>query len=229
VKRESIPHPGPPSKFLIDVADELTGLSQHPVLDAGCGFGRNAVALASRGLSVVCVDRNRERLNSFTRSASARYTDLRGFKYEGGRLHPVHAELKHSQWPFSQNCFGAIICVHFLDTDLLTRFGLRSYRAAASILKRLAGTEGTTLIRPRQDSYATCYRMTFIFDFIAKERQDLLAAMLSRSDCSHKSDRCSPPAQSQPLTTGAIISVIVNPHWGGSIYETHANCYPAIS
>ena len=68
MKRASISHPGPPSKVLIDVVDELTALSQYPVLDAGCGFGRNTVALASRGLSVVCVDRDLDRLNSFIRS-----------------------------------------------------------------------------------------------------------------------------------------------------------------
>ena len=57
--------PGSPSQALIDALEELTGLSGYPVLDAGCGFGRNALALASRDLSVVCVDRSADRLNSF--------------------------------------------------------------------------------------------------------------------------------------------------------------------
>jgi hypothetical protein len=35
-----------------------------------------------------------------------------------GQLYPLLTNLNQSQWPFSQNCFGAIICVHFLDTDL---------------------------------------------------------------------------------------------------------------
>jgi hypothetical protein len=30
--------------------------------------------------------------------------------------------LNHLHWPFSQNCFGAIICVHFLDLDLFDMF-----------------------------------------------------------------------------------------------------------
>ena len=49
-------------------------------------------------------------------------TGLRRREYEGGRLYPVVADLKNSQWPFSQNCFGAIICIHFLDAYLFDAF-----------------------------------------------------------------------------------------------------------
>jgi SAM-dependent methyltransferase len=119
VKRLVADHSGSPSKTLISIAGELTGLSQYPALDAGCGFGRNAFALASRGLSVVCVDHNRSRLSSLMHFAAM---DLKKLEYQSGRLYPVLADLKRSQWPFSQNCFGAIICVHFLETDLFGAF-----------------------------------------------------------------------------------------------------------
>jgi SAM-dependent methyltransferase len=119
VTRPIVAHPGPPSKVLIGALDDLTKLSQYPVLDAGCGFGRNAIAFASRGLSVVCVDHSRDRLKSLVRSESKNCFDP---KHKEGRLYPVLAELKESQWPFSQNCFGAIICVHFLDINLFDVF-----------------------------------------------------------------------------------------------------------
>jgi 2-polyprenyl-3-methyl-5-hydroxy-6-metoxy-1,4-benzoquinol methylase len=90
MKQTMIAHPGPPSKALMGVADEISSISQLPVLDAGCGFGRNAVALASRGLSVVCVDRNRDCLNSFTGSASIHNTGVKPYEYVGGHLHPVN-------------------------------------------------------------------------------------------------------------------------------------------
>lgn len=134
MKRENIPDPGPPSKTLIDVADELTSLSQYPVLDAGCGFGRNAVALASLGLSVVCIDRNLDRLKSFSRSA---------------RLHLVHADLKHSQWPFSQNCFAAIICVHFLDTYLFDAFRYSLIPSGHLYIETFGGHGGNYLDLPK--------------------------------------------------------------------------------
>ena len=61
----TLAHLGPPSKTLIGMAVELTSLCQYPVLDAGCGFSRDAVALASRGLSVVFVDHEGDRFHSF--------------------------------------------------------------------------------------------------------------------------------------------------------------------
>jgi 2-polyprenyl-3-methyl-5-hydroxy-6-metoxy-1,4-benzoquinol methylase len=55
------------SKTLINFAAEMATISDLPTLDAGCGFGRNAVALAVRGISVVCADRRLERLTALAR------------------------------------------------------------------------------------------------------------------------------------------------------------------
>ena len=65
VSHLTLAHLGPPSKTLSGIAVELTSLSQYPILDAGCGFGRNAVAIASRGLSMVFVDHEGDRFHSF--------------------------------------------------------------------------------------------------------------------------------------------------------------------
>ena len=86
LKRATISHLGSPSKALIDVADELTSLSQYPVLDAGCGFGRNAVALASRGLSVVCVDQNLGRLHTLVRLAPTHIAEFQQPEVESGSI-----------------------------------------------------------------------------------------------------------------------------------------------
>ena len=141
--------PRPPSKALIDALEELTGLSPYPVLDAGCGFGRNAVALASRGLSVVCVDRSADRLNSFIHSGLTHNTELRCREHEGGRLYPVVADLKYSQWPFSQNCFGAIICVHFLDTNLFDAFRSSLVPSGHLYIETFGGHGGNYLDLPQ--------------------------------------------------------------------------------
>jgi hypothetical protein len=50
-RRNLISHLSSPSKSMMDFADELTQEPKSLALDAGCGFGRNAVALALRGLS----------------------------------------------------------------------------------------------------------------------------------------------------------------------------------
>ena len=93
-----------------------------PLLDAGCGYGRNAVALASRGLSVVCVDQKLERLNELVRLAPKHIADLKQPKCKAGQLYPLLADLDPAQWPFRENCFAGIICVHFLNVELFEAF-----------------------------------------------------------------------------------------------------------
>lgn len=164
MKRATIPHPGPASKALIDVADALTDLSQYPVLDAGCGFGRNAVALATRGLSVVCADRDQARLNSLIRAASIDNIQ-RQLNFERGSLFPVLANLTRSQWPFCQNCFGAIICVHFLDIGLLDAFRSSLVPGGHLYIETFGGQGGNYLDLPKagqlRDLLSRRFHLTF--------------------------------------------------------------------
>jgi SAM-dependent methyltransferase len=121
-RRNLISHLSSPSKSMMDFADELTQEPKSLALDAGCGFGRNAVALALRGLSVVCVDHDAERLWKLV-SVAPDCIDLHkrpGF--DVGRLYPICAELNCLRWPFAKNCFSAIICVHFIKIELLELF-----------------------------------------------------------------------------------------------------------
>ena len=69
MKRETLADPGPPSKDLLKLVEELSGVGSRVILDAGCGYGRNAIALAGRGLSVVCVDQDFKRLKVLTQAA----------------------------------------------------------------------------------------------------------------------------------------------------------------
>jgi SAM-dependent methyltransferase len=120
--RELISHLSSPSKAMMTFADDLARNSGSPVLDAGCGFGRNAVALALRGLSVVCVDRDTDRLRKLVRFWPDCINRLKRPGFAVGQLHPLCAELDSSRWPFPQNCFSAIICVHFIRIELFDLF-----------------------------------------------------------------------------------------------------------
>jgi SAM-dependent methyltransferase len=102
--------------------DALLQLRKSPVLDVGCGFGRNAVALALRGLSVVCVDQDRARLQAISELAPPYISRMNLPPNEVGKLHPICSRLSQSSWPFSQNCFSAIVCVHFLEVALFDLF-----------------------------------------------------------------------------------------------------------
>jgi len=120
---EIISHLSTPSRAMMTFADDLAQGSKWPVLDAGCGFGRNGVALALRGVSVVCVDHDLNRLRQLARFAPDCIDGLKRPGTQVGQLHPLCAELDHSRWPFPQNCFSAIICVHFVRIELFDLFG----------------------------------------------------------------------------------------------------------
>jgi SAM-dependent methyltransferase len=111
-----------PSKTLTSFAAEMLTDSGLPVLDVGCGFGRNAVALAVRGMSVVCADRQLECLKTLVRFGPKYIADHRQHESRAGNLYPMLAELSPTRWPFRERCFAGIICVHYFNIDLFEMF-----------------------------------------------------------------------------------------------------------
>jgi hypothetical protein len=70
-----------PSRLLLRF--EQTFSREFPALDAGCGAGRNAIALAQLGLTIVCADRDEQRLSelvtpptNWARGAPTAFDDL---------------------------------------------------------------------------------------------------------------------------------------------------------
>lgn len=122
MKRESFSQLFPPSKTLMSFANELSQFQKWPVLDAGCGDGRNAVALALRGKSVVCVDRDIDRLRVLSTTAPGYFASIKPPMSAVGQLYPICADLDQLNWPFSMGKFSAITCVHFLKIELLDLF-----------------------------------------------------------------------------------------------------------
>jgi SAM-dependent methyltransferase len=98
--------------------------AERPVLDAGCGAGRNALPLARLGLRVVCADRDKKALGKLHSLARAQASPL--------PLHPVCVTLTAQRWPFARACFSGIICVHFLELELLP--AMRSSLAPGGLL-----------------------------------------------------------------------------------------------
>lgn len=111
-----------PSTSLMSCVNELLQFRESPVLDVGCGFGRNAAALALRGLSVVCVDQDAAHLRTIIDLAPPYIAGMKLNPNEVGKLHPICSRLSQSIWPFSPNCFSAIVCVHFLEVALFDFF-----------------------------------------------------------------------------------------------------------
>jgi SAM-dependent methyltransferase len=124
---------GSPSKDLIRILAEIKSHSNAPILDAGCGYGRNAIALAARGLSIVCVDQNLERLNALVRLAPRCIADL----------------LEPEREPFLENCFAGIICVHFLNVALFEAFRSSLVEGGYLYIETFGGHGGNYLDLPK--------------------------------------------------------------------------------
>jgi SAM-dependent methyltransferase len=140
---------GPASKNLMSVVGELAGDTNSLLLDAGCGYGRNAVALASHGLSVVCADQKLERLNELVRLAPKHIADLKLPKCKAWQLYPLLADLDPAQWPFRENCFAGIICVHFLNVALFKAFRSSLVAGGGLYIETFGGQGGNYLDLPK--------------------------------------------------------------------------------
>jgi SAM-dependent methyltransferase len=75
-------------------------VERGPVLDVACGAGRHARLFAGRGLEVLAVDREPQRI------AGVRF---------------VQADLEGGPWPFGAERYGAIIVANYLHRPLLPR------------------------------------------------------------------------------------------------------------
>jgi SAM-dependent methyltransferase len=95
-----------PSKLLIQVLDRVTSSYGGPILDAPCGFGRNAVAVASRGYDVIAVDNDVARLKSVKATGAIQSS-------ESGRIVTLCADLVADRLPFRKSSFSAILCIHY--------------------------------------------------------------------------------------------------------------------
>lgn len=87
-----------PSKEIVRIEPKLP--SGALILDAPCGFGRNALYLAKRGHHVVCADHDVSRLE-FVKGACP-------------NLHAVHCDLNARGLPFAEERFDALLIVHFI-------------------------------------------------------------------------------------------------------------------
>ncbi len=92
------------------------------VLDAPCGYGRNAFALAARGCTVVAIDNDRKRLAALEQVKAAYPANSPPGAVGMGRVVSVCADITAEGWPVARSIASAIICVHFAMVDLIPTF-----------------------------------------------------------------------------------------------------------
>jgi len=143
-----------PSRALLRFAQSFS--REFPVLDAGCGFGRNAVALAEQGLTVICAERDGKRLAELMRFAPT--------KRLCGALLPIRVELAPAMWPFAPACFSAVVFVHYLDTSLFPSAHSSLVPGGHLYLETAGGQGGNYLELPQAGKLHALLAPRFRFD-----------------------------------------------------------------
>jgi len=102
--------PAPPSPFLLERLDDVAAAArQGPVVDVACGAGRHALALATRGIPAVGVDRDALRLRELARRARGESLSLR----------LVRADLESAPClPWGASRAGALLVFRYLHRPL---------------------------------------------------------------------------------------------------------------
>jgi SAM-dependent methyltransferase len=88
-------------------------------VDAPCGYGRNAVALAAQGCTVIAIDKDRKRLALLDELKAGYVADRTPVGGRSGQIVTLCADLTADGWPIARSSVTAIICVHYVMIDLI--------------------------------------------------------------------------------------------------------------
>ena len=97
-----------PAAFLLEHLPHLRA-APGPVLDLACGAGRNALAAARAGCTVIGLDRNAAALAQLCARAHAARTAVQAVRADVETGHGI---------PFAPQSFGAVLVFHFLFRPL---------------------------------------------------------------------------------------------------------------
>ena len=139
VAQRDFHRPSVPSQTLIRYLDRVTSSYGAPILDAPCGFGRNAQPLADKGFNVIAVDKDLVRLNSLQKSMSRH------------KVFPLCADLTKGRLPFGPRSFSAILCIHYPIQGILADFDDQLIDGGHLFIETFGGQGGNYLELPKAD------------------------------------------------------------------------------
>jgi SAM-dependent methyltransferase len=126
-----------------------------PILDVGCGAGRNAIHLAQLGGTVICLDKNVDLLRSLPRAK---------------RIVPLHMDLATDRWPFGQGQLGGILSVHFLMRALFRQFESSLSTGGRLLIETVPAHGGNYIELPNEGELRSEFSEAFHFEFLQEKK-----------------------------------------------------------
>ena len=126
-----------------------------PIVDVGCGAGRNAIHLAQLGGTVICIDRNSELLRRLPR---------------GKRIVPLHMDLATDRWPFARGQLGGIVTVHFLMPALFPQFERSLLPGGCLLIETVPAHGGNFIELPYRSELRRALGKSFQFEFFKEKK-----------------------------------------------------------
>lgn len=155
-----------PSPLVRRFASQIVhGASGKPLLDIGCGSGRNAFVLSQLGCAVTCVDKDLTRLRS--EQGRLRHTS---FSKASAQLTLYQMDLTEDPWPFDTCSVGGIVNVHFLLPSLFRFFESSISPNGYLLLETVPGHGGNYLQLPKAGELRSAFEKSFVFEFYRERK-----------------------------------------------------------
>jgi SAM-dependent methyltransferase len=128
------------------------------ILDAACGSGRNALALAQLGAKVICADIDVSRIQDLPRDETLQ------------ELTPLRIDLFVDPWPFANNFLGGVVNVHFMNPALFPFFTKSIRRNGILLIETVPGCGGNYLQLPNAGHLRDAFERDFDFLFYQERK-----------------------------------------------------------
>jgi SAM-dependent methyltransferase len=126
------------SKCAAKIAEAASG---KPIVDVGCGSGRNAIPFLQMGCTVICMDKDLSCLRLRQRNT--------------GQLITRQLDVLLDRWPFAPGSLGGIINVHLTLPPLLPHFARSLSRGAYLLMESVSAHGDNYLELPKQGELKT--------------------------------------------------------------------------
>ena len=130
-----------------------------PIVDVACGSGRNAIAVAQLGCTVICLDINLVSLEAVLEQLR------RSHLIVAERLPSLQIDLVAAVWPFGPSTIAGVINVHFYYPPLFENFERSLCPGGYLLFETVPGCGGNYVQLPKSNEIKAALEPSFDIEF----------------------------------------------------------------